>query len=138
MQDALDPLRKEAVAAAKFSYSPYSHVKVGAALLAMGGAIIRGANVENASYGLSICAERAAVFKAISEGHSEFDAIAITSNIGAIPPCGACRQVLGEFNPSMRVISFSGKIRKSWTLSELLPAAFALDPKVSRRKKSAA
>ena len=134
MKENLDQLKKEAVLAMKKSYSPYSRVKVGAALLARDGSVFRGANVENASYGLSMCAERVALFKAVSEGHRDFGAIAITSTIGAVSPCGACRQALSEFGLDMKVISTSGRVEKSWVLRELLPDEFGLDHKALGRR----
>jgi len=110
----------------KQAYAPYSKLKVGAALLSKSGKIHTGCNVENASYGLSICAERAAVFKAIAYGDKEFDSILIiTDTENPVTPCGACRQVLTEFNPELDVIMVtkSGKKEKR-SLSELLPLAF--------------
>lgn len=87
------------------SYSPYSGFRVGAALLTAAGDVFTGTNVENASFGLSICAERTAVFKAVSSGHTRFTAIAISADGPTpTPPCGACRQVLMEFAPEMTVI----------------------------------
>lgn len=84
--------------AKKYSYSPYSKFPVGAALLAKDGSIIKGANVENASYGGTICAERTAIVKAVSEGIREFIGLAVVTNVGsAISPCGICRQVIREF-----------------------------------------
>lgn len=107
------------------SYVPYSHYAVGAALHTKDGRIFLGCNVENASYGLTNCAERTAIFKAVSEGSKEFDAIAIASS-GSLPyPCGSCRQVLAEFSPDIRIL-ISGadhKILKT-TLQELLPHSF--------------
>ena len=107
------------------AYAPYSKFKVGAALLADNGAIYTGCNVENASYGMSLCAERVAVGKAISEGNSSLSAIALSMQ-GTGSPCGACRQVLHEFNPSMLVYlaEESGKIHRETVLSELIPDAF--------------
>ncbi len=107
------------------SYSPYSKYAVGAALLCENGRVFLGCNIENASFGLTNCAERTAVFKAVSEGEHEFAAIAIASN-GSFPyPCGACRQVLNEFAPALRVmvISGDGKVDKT-TLPALLPHGF--------------
>lgn len=107
------------------SYSPYSHFAVGAALLAADGRVFLGCNVENASFGLTNCAERTALFKAVSEGAREFVAIAIASS-GSMPyPCGACRQALNEFAPQLRVlvISGAGEVDKT-TLPELLPHGF--------------
>lgn len=111
------------------SYSPYSHFKVGAALLGKSGKVYCGTNVENASFGLSICAERAAIFRAVAEGEKEFEAIAIVAD-GSTPtaPCGACRQVLVEFGLDMIVIlasedGISGPITEH-TVGSLLPHAF--------------
>ena len=117
----LIPLAKEA---ALRSYSPYSHFRVGAALLCTDGSVFTGTNVENRSYGLTNCAERSAVFSAVSSGRREFTAIAVFSPDASypVPPCGACRQVLSEFGaPGMRVIMAcdGGSLEK--TLSELFP-----------------
>lgn len=105
------------------AYCPYSSFQVGAALLTRDGAVIRGCNVENASYGLTICAERAAIFNAVPRGYKPGDivAIAIASSSSNSVPCGACRQVLSEFNNGIVVIfEFNGKMY-SLALSELLP-----------------
>jgi cytidine deaminase len=110
---------------AQQAYAPYSRFQVGAALATSGGKVYTGCNVENASYGLTICAERAAAFKAVSEGERDFELLAICVPGGA-PPCGACRQVLHEFTPELLIVtvdeqkSVTGKHR----LSELLPVAF--------------
>lgn len=113
-----------AMEARRGAYAPYSHFAVGAALLGKSGHVYTGANVENASYGLSMCAERTAVFHAVAAGEREFDAIAVVSSSGATP-CGACRQVLAEFSLDMRVVvgDTKGNVR-IWRLSELLPASF--------------
>ncbi|MBN2093201.1 cytidine deaminase [candidate division KSB1 bacterium] len=106
--------------------APYSHFKVGAALLAQSGNIYSGCNVESSSYGLTICAERVALYKALSEGERHFTKIAITSNSSQIcPPCGACRQVLMDYAPEIEVILFNdrGDIQKI-LLRDLLPNAF--------------
>jgi cytidine deaminase len=119
-------LMAEAVKARRHAHAPYSKFPVGAALLTRDGRVIRAANVENASYGLSVCAERNAVWKAVSEGEREFLAIAITAREGrGAPPCGACRQVLHEFAPAAWVYwrNAKGKIVKR-RLSALLPLAF--------------
>ena len=92
-----------AQAARRNAYAPYSHFTVGAALLAQDGTIYTGCNVENASYGLSICAERNAVFHAVASGTRDFLAVAVATENG-VTPCGACRQVLAEFNPQMTVL----------------------------------
>jgi cytidine deaminase len=112
-------------AARSHSYAPYSNYPVGAAILADSGATYVGTNVENASYPLSMCAERSAVFQAVARGERSFRAIAvITENGGA--PCGACRQVLSEFGLDTIVIvaDGSGKIHLAQSVGELLPKAF--------------
>jgi cytidine deaminase len=112
--------------ASKFAYAPYSKFKVGAAILTSSGKIYSGANIENASYGLTVCAERVAIFKALSEGEKDFKSIAIyTKTKDFTKPCGACRQVLSEFNPNLSVIivNNSGKIKKT-SISKLLPNPF--------------
>jgi cytidine deaminase len=111
--------------ARKNAYAPYSSYRVGAALLTPSGKFFTGCNVESAAYPTSMCAERVAVFKAVSEGEREFVAIAVvTSNGGA--PCGACRQVLAEFGLETLVIiaDDQGQIKQEATLAELLPGAF--------------
>lgn len=111
-------------AAMERSYSPYSHYPVGAALLCADGRIFQGCNIENASFGLTNCAERTAVFKAISEGADEFTAIAIASRQSAPWPCGACRQVLNEFAPDIRIlVTWDGGTDEA-ALSDLLPHGF--------------
>jgi len=119
-------LMREAEAARRQSYSPYSRFAVGAALLTRDGRIVTGTNIENASYGLAVCAERVALWKAVSEGDREFVAIAIAAEPGsAASPCGACRQVLHEFAPGLWVTwrDANGRIvgRK---LDELLASPF--------------
>jgi len=119
-----DELVALAAEARKKAHAPYSHFAVGAALLASSGRIYTGCNVENASYGLSICAERVAVFKAVSEGEREFEAIAVVTENGATP-CGACRQVLMEFGDDIQVIVADATgHRRSFALTELLPEGF--------------
>ena len=128
-------LMSEAEVARARSYSPYSKFAVGAALLGASGKIHHGANVENASYGLTCCAERAAVFKAVSEGERSFVAVAVTARAGhGAPPCGACRQVLAEFSPSMWVYWRDARDRiLKKRLSALLPDQFELDHGRKRR-----
>jgi cytidine deaminase len=114
----------KAMEAREKAHVPYSHFAVGAALLGKSGRVYTGCNVENASYGLSICAERAAVFKAVSEGERDFEAIAVVTENG-VTPCGACRQVLMEFGEDMQVIVADGAGEyRVFTLQELLPEAF--------------
>ena len=119
-----DDLIALAKAAMQFSYSPYSHFKVGAALLAKNGQVFTGCNIENASYGVSNCAERTALFKAVSEGVRDFSVIAITAEKSMAWPCGICRQALNEFAPDLRVIVACGDERGEAMLYDLLPHSF--------------
>ncbi|MFP3953657.1 MAG: cytidine deaminase [Candidatus Acetothermia bacterium] len=114
--------------ARKKSYSPYSNFPVGAALMTTGGKIYTGTNVENGVNGLSICAERVALFKAISEGETGFDKLAVVCGDSYCRPCGACRQTLSEHAPDLTVImsSVSGRYEVK-SLAELLPKTFGLD-----------
>lgn len=106
------------------AYAPYSEFAVGAALRTKSGKVYSGSNVENASYGLTICAERVAIFKAVSAGEREFEALAVVSETGA-PPCGACRQVLAEFGRDTKVIIADlGDSREVHTVGDLLPIEF--------------
>jgi cytidine deaminase len=119
-------LIQTALEARQWAYAPYSHYKVGAALLTASGRVYDGVNVENAAYPNGICAERVAVFKAVSEGEREFAAMAVvTSNGGS--PCGACRQVLSEFGQDTLVFlaDEQGKIFYETSVAELLPGAFS-------------
>ncbi len=124
-EDAIITLQNEAREAAEYSYSPYSRFRVGAALLGASGKIYRGANIENRSFGLTNCAERSALFAALSQGEKKFLAITIYSPDGdyPLPPCGACRQVISEFVPPDFPVYFSGKdfqfVRVS--IQDLLP-----------------
>lgn len=109
------------------AYAPYSGFRVGAALLTRSGKVYTGVNVENASYGATLCAERGAVAKAVSEGEQEFRALAVASSAGEAMPCGICRQVLMEFEPELRVITGKDEEHlESYSLQELLPGAFSL------------
>ena len=114
-----------ALQARQWSYSPYSHYAVGASLVTGSGKIYDGVNIENAAYPTGICAERVAIFKAVSEGEREFTAIVIATENGG-SPCGSCRQVLAEFGLDTQVIvvDASGKVHMDTTLAELLPGAF--------------
>ena len=111
--------------ARQLAYAPYSHYQVGAALLTRSGKIYEGVNIENAVYPLSVCAERVAVFKAVSQGEREFEAIAVATSNGGTP-CGSCRQVLAEFGLETVVLLVDGDSRLvlQTTVGELLPAAF--------------
>ena len=123
-------LMEAAVSAREFSYSPYSGYRVGAALLGISGKLYTGCNVENAGYTPTNCAERTAVFKAVSEGEREFTAIAVVGGMGdsidpACTPCGVCRQVLAEFCAAdMPVILGTPENLRVLTLGDLLPFAF--------------
>jgi cytidine deaminase len=123
-----ETLIQAAVAGREKAYAPYSHFKVGAAIATKSGDIYSGCNIENASYGLCNCAERTAIFKAISEGQTDFAMLAVVGDTdGPISPCGACRQVIAEFcPPDMPVIltNLKGE-RKETTVKELLPYAFS-------------
>lgn len=122
-------LVKRAAAAKEFSYSPYSEFRVGAALLAKSGKIYTGCNIENAAYSPTNCAERTALFKAVSEGEREFLAIAVAGDgEDYLAPCGVCRQALLEFcDPSefLVLMAGAGLDYREMTLEELLPAAFS-------------
>lgn len=124
-------LVEKAMKAKQNSYSPYSNFKVGAALLSKNGEIFTGTNIENASYGLTVCAERSAIFKAVSDGKRKFKAIAIacdTDNFNYAFPCGACRQVMAEFfsGDFDVIVSVNTGEYKVYKLSDLLPNAFRL------------
>lgn len=128
-------LVEKALEARKFSYAPYSDFRVGAALLAKNGQVITGCNIENAAYSPTNCAERTAVFKAVSEGIREFEAIAVVGGPGEEPPketaapCGVCRQVLMEFCNAKEFKVLLGNGDKTWQeykLEELLPLGFSM------------
>ena len=114
-----------ALQARRHAYAPYSHYPVGAALLTKDGTVYTGVNVENAAYPSGMCAERVAVFKAVSEGHREFEAVVVATDNGGTP-CGACRQVLAEFGLDITVfvVDGQGNTVLETTLADLLPASF--------------
>jgi cytidine deaminase len=125
-----DELLKISESAQNNAYAPYSNFKVGAALLTSNGQVFTGSNVENSSYGLSMCAERIAVFKAVNAGETKFKAIALCGLQASdyVYPCGACLQVLAEFSPDMKVIVKSkNQAIKEFFLKEMLPQIFSLD-----------
>ncbi|MCQ2576704.1 MAG: cytidine deaminase [Treponema sp.] len=134
-----EELIKTAIEMTKMSYVPYSHFHVGAALLAANGKVYTGCNIENAAYGPSNCAERTAIFKAVSEGDKDFSAIAVVGGpedsegnptiVDFCPPCGVCRQVMAEFcNKDFKIILAKSPTEyKIFTLGELLPESFSLD-----------
>jgi cytidine deaminase len=121
-------LMAAARAAALGAYAPYSSFPVGAALLCSDGSVVTGCNVENASYGLTVCAERVAIFTAVASGHREFLAVAVTApRVDTVTPCGACRQVLNEFKPAgqdLVVILDGPSVISQHQLGALLPMAF--------------
>ena len=121
-----DPLASAALAARENAHAPYSHFRVGAALEDASGRVHSGCNVENATYGLTLCAERVAVFKAISEGARTFQRIAIAADTESLtPPCGACRQILWEFcgDIELVLVNLGGKT-ETYHLKELFPKPF--------------
>lgn len=120
--------------ARKRAYVPYSNYRVGAALRTKSGRLFTGVNVENAAYPTTMCAERVAVFKAVSEGEKDFDVIAVVTDNGG-SPCGGCRQVLAEFglNTIVLIANGEGKLVKRTTVSDLLPEAFTPDHLVNRK-----
>jgi len=122
----MDPLIQAALAARQNAHAPFSHFQVGAALEDSAGRIYTGCNVENASYGLTLCAERVAVFKAISEGARQFRRVAVVADTGTLtPPCGACRQILWEFcgDAELVLANLHGKT-ETYQLKDLFPKAF--------------
>ena len=118
----------EAKRVREFAYCPYSKFAVGAAVLGASGEIYGGCNIENASFSVTNCAERTAIFKAISAGEDDILAIAVVAEGAApVPPCGACRQVIAEFNiPHILMANLADEVREM-TLEELLPGAFSAD-----------
>ncbi|SER70361.1 cytidine deaminase [Salipaludibacillus aurantiacus] len=123
-----EQLLSEAIESRKQAYVPYSRFQVGAALLSKDGTVYRGCNIENAAYSMCNCAERTAIFKAVSEGVREFDAIAVAADTdGPVSPCGACRQVMSELlQPHTKVFLTNLKGNTAeWTVEDLLPGAFS-------------
>lgn len=122
----LDPLIVAATEARANAFAPFSYFQVGAAVLAEDGTVIAGCNVESASYGLTMCAERVAVFAGVARGHRRFTRVAVVTDTPApTPPCGACRQVLWEFAPDAEVVlaNLTGTVVR-YTVRELIPHAF--------------
>lgn len=125
MRKKREELIEAALRAKKMAYMPYSNFPVGAAILAASGNIYTGCNVENASYGLTICAERVAVCKAISEGEKSFLALAVAGDLNhPTPPCGACRQFLIEFQEDLEILLITDEEIVEKSLQELLPHNF--------------
>ncbi len=120
-----DPLISAARSAQARAYAPYSKFRVGAALEAADGTVFTGCNVENASYGLTICAERAAICAAVTAGAKRFRRAVVVSDVDPpAAPCGACRQVLAEFGLDLSIDGVGSKRTVNWRLADLLPAAF--------------
>lgn len=119
-------LIQRALEAYQWAYAPYSHYQVGAAVLTESGKMYDGVNVENAVYPLTICGERVAIFKAVSQGEKSFQAIAVVTKNGGTP-CGSCRQVMAEFGTETLVLiaDLTGKLIKETTVEELLPYSFS-------------
>jgi cytidine deaminase len=135
-------LLRAARAAAKNAYAPFSKLKVGAAVLTAQGRIFSGCNVENSSYGLTICAERVAIFKAVSAGQREIKAVAVFAPApqspvanrkspipGLTPPCGACLQVINAFGNNPEIVLYDGRRMEALRLRDLLPRGFKLKPR---------
>jgi len=127
-EGAWDALRRAAMDARTNAYAPYSGFTVGAAVQTTSGAVFTGCNVENASYGATICAERAALAAAVAAGERELVALVVASGAKSpTPPCGICRQCLAELAPSLPIRSYTGGARAEYDLSSLLPDAFGRD-----------
>lgn len=126
VNDKKQELAKAAASMRQRSYVPYSKYAVGAALLTKSGVTFTGCNIENAAYPVTVCAERTAMFKAVSEGYTDFDTIAVATEDGLGFPCGSCRQVMAEFALDMTVLMVDkdGNIITESTVKELLPGAF--------------
>ncbi len=124
-QETQKKLIETAIQVRQWAYAPYSHYTVGAALLTAGGKIYDGVNIENAAYPTGICAERVAIFKAVSEGEREFTAMVVATDNGG-SPCGSCRQVMAEFDLNMQVlvVDAEGNVHMDTTVQGLLPKAF--------------
>jgi cytidine deaminase len=109
------------------AYAPYSNFTVGAAIVFEDGTVVTGGNVENGSYGMTICAERSAIVRAIAEGHARISAVVVAGPAASVPPCGACRQVIAEFADETCTITFprDGELQ-TFTLDEIMPERFRL------------
>ena len=128
-REILEKAVASAIEVRKNAYAPFSNFAVGAAIITKDGSIFTGVNVENSSFGATNCAERTALFSAVTAGYRDFDAIVIASSLNgkAVFPCGICRQVLADFNPEMRVILVNGEtklIEQDLILSDIFPGVF--------------
>jgi len=124
-ESAWDELKRAAMVARTHAYAPYSEFTVGAAIQTKSGAVFTGCNVENASYGATLCAERAAMAAAVAAGERELVALVIASGARhPTPPCGICRQCLAELGPSLPIRSYAGEAHHEYDLGSLLPDAF--------------
>ena len=129
----IETLVEAAREARERAYAPYSGFRVGAAILTDSGEIFSGCNVENGSYGLTICAERSAVAAAVTAGHRRFERLVVVADRDeAVSPCGACRQVLAEFGPDLEVVGVGEGETVTWTVGSLLPSPFVLEERPMR------
>lgn len=118
---------RAAVRAVRNAYAPYSGFRVGAAVLSGSNRIFSGTNIENSSFGLTVCAERVALWKAVAAGERTIKAVLVYTDTEELtPPCGACRQVIFEFGADAEVVMTNGRRTETWRLAELLPAGFQL------------
>ena len=130
-------LVRAARAATENAYAPYSQFKVGAAVLTASGRIFSGCNIENSSYGLTVCAERVAIFKAVLGGERKVEAVLVYAGTASLtPPCGACLQVISEFAENPEIVLSNERTTKTYHLKELLPHGFRLEPASCHSERS--
>jgi len=137
-EEVVNSLVIASLEAKKFAYAKYSNFRVGCALMTECGKVFKGCNVENVSYGLTICAERTAYVKAVSEGYSKFSAIAVSTDVKGrfVSPCGACRQFMSEFGDIQVILADNDKQTSRVTLSKLLPMSFDEDALQNGKKNA--